>query len=312
VVGHAFHAGVLAALHETTGWDPDHAEVVVGTSAGSVVGALLRAGFPSADLFARATGAPVSATAARLVADAGFGAAPPPLPSRPPRLERRRAPASPEMFLRAARAPHRVRPGALLAAAMPAGEVPSELVAAGLRPLFAAGWPARPLWICALRLRDGRRVVFGREGAPEADVADAVAASCAIPGFFEPVPIDGERYVDGGAHSLTNAGLLARRDLDLVVVSSPMSVTGRGLRASIDMPARRLARAALGQAASRIRRQGTPVLAFQPTAADLDLMGLNAMDPERRGPVALQARESTRRRLERSDVADRLAVLAAS
>ena len=43
-VGHAFHAGVLAALADETGWDAREAEVVVGTSAGSVVGALLRAG----------------------------------------------------------------------------------------------------------------------------------------------------------------------------------------------------------------------------------------------------------------------------
>ena len=45
VVGHAYHAGVLAALEEATGWDPRDAEVIVGTSAGSVVGSLLRAGF---------------------------------------------------------------------------------------------------------------------------------------------------------------------------------------------------------------------------------------------------------------------------
>lgn len=311
VVGHAFHAGVLTALAEATGWDPDGAEVVVGTSAGSVVGSLLRAGFPAADLYARATGGPLSAPATRLVARAGLGAGPPTLPSRPPRSQGRRTMASPEMFLRAALAPLRVRPGALVAAAMPEGEVPSELVAGGLRPLFRSGWPDRPLWICALRLGDGRRVVFGREGAPAAGVAEAVAASCAIPGFFEPVTIESERYVDGGAHSLTNAALLARLGLDLVVISSPMSAAGRGLRPSIDLPARQLARASLGREAVRIRRRGTPVLAFQPTFADLDVMGLNAMDPERRGPVARQARESTLRRLERADVRDRLASLSA-
>src|SRR6185369_6425583 len=60
VVGHAFHAGVLAALTEKTGWDPRAAEVVVGTSAGSVVGALLRAGASAPDLLARATGQPLS------------------------------------------------------------------------------------------------------------------------------------------------------------------------------------------------------------------------------------------------------------
>ena len=38
-VGHAFHAGVLAALSDETGWDAGDAEVIVGTSAGSLVGA---------------------------------------------------------------------------------------------------------------------------------------------------------------------------------------------------------------------------------------------------------------------------------
>lgn len=308
-VGHAFHAGVLAELAEATGWDPRDAEVVVGTSAGSVVGALLRAGVSAADLAARATGAPLSPEGARLAARAGGPAS---VPSRPPRrgvgFPRM---ASPGTFVRAAFPLFRpVRPGALFAAALPAGQVPTELVAAGLRSLLATGWPDRELWVCAVRLDTGRQVVFGREGAPGGvDVADAVAASCAIPAFFEPVEIGGARYVDGGAHSPTNADLLAGRGLDLVVVVSPMSVAGNRLRPSLDLPARRLARLYLGWEAARVRRADTPVLAFQPAAADLAVMGLNAMDPARRGPVTRQARESTRRRLERPDVRDRLELL---
>jgi NTE family protein len=308
-VGHAFHAGVLAELADATGWDPRHAEVVVGTSAGSVVGALLRAGVSAADLAARATGAPLSPEGALLVARTGGPAS---IPSRPPRrgagLPRM---ASPGTFVRAAfpRFPL-VRPAALAAAALPAGQVPTELVAAGLRPLFTGGWPGRELLVCAVRLGTGRRVVFGSEGARQGvDVADAVAASCAIPAFFEPVEIGGVRYVDGGVHSPTNADLLAGLDLDLVVVVSPMSVAGNRLRPSLDLPARRMARVYLGREAARVRRSGTPVLAFQPVAADLAVMGLNAMDPARRGPVTRQARESTRRRLERADVQDRLELL---
>ncbi len=101
------------------------------------------------------------------------------------------------------------RPGVMLAGALPAGAVPTELVAAAFRPLFGSEWPERNLWLTAVRLRDGNRVVFGRPGAPPAPVADAVAASCAIPSFFEPVTIGGVPFVDGGAHSPTNADLLA-------------------------------------------------------------------------------------------------------
>jgi NTE family protein len=309
VVGHAYHAGVLAALAEATGWDPRESEIIVGTSAGSVVGALLRAGISAPDLAARATGAPLSPEGARIAAQAGGG--PPVIPSRPPRRDRGLPRmASPGTFARAALPPFRpVRPGVLAAAALPAGQVPSELVAAGLRPMFPDGWPRRPLWVCAVRLDSGRRTVFGRNGAPGADLADAVAASCAIPGFFEPVVIGGVRYVDGGTHSPTNADLLAGRELDLVIVSSPMSVTGRRVRPSLDLPARRLARLYLGQEAARVRRRGASVLAFQPTDEDRAAMGLNAMDPARREPVALQARESTLRRLERADARDRVELL---
>src|SRR5450432_3427349 len=83
VVGHAFHAGVLAAVAESTGWDPRDADVIVGTSAGSVVGALLRAGASAPDLAARATGAPVSAAGQRLIDRAAEGSRDlPPIPSR--------------------------------------------------------------------------------------------------------------------------------------------------------------------------------------------------------------------------------------
>src|SRR6478735_7027457 len=57
-VGHAVHAGVLAALGDVCGWDARRADVVVGTSAGSVVAVLLRAGMPPADLIQRGSRLP--------------------------------------------------------------------------------------------------------------------------------------------------------------------------------------------------------------------------------------------------------------
>ncbi|HEY3483993.1 MAG TPA: patatin-like phospholipase family protein, partial [Ilumatobacteraceae bacterium] len=52
VAGLAFHAGTLAALHHDTGWDPATADIVVGTSAGSIAGCILRAGISTEDLAA--------------------------------------------------------------------------------------------------------------------------------------------------------------------------------------------------------------------------------------------------------------------
>src|SRR5947208_6773124 len=60
VVGGAYHAGALTALEHDLGWDPRDANVIVGTSAGSLVGALLRTGIPASDLAAWTVGAPLS------------------------------------------------------------------------------------------------------------------------------------------------------------------------------------------------------------------------------------------------------------
>lgn len=311
-VGHAYHAGVLDGLCDTTGWDPRDAEVIVGTSAGSVVGSLLRAGFSPRDLAARSTGEPLSPEGADLVARSERAGGSSRMPSRPPARRGLPRMASPGLLARAALRPFWMnRPGVMLAGALPAGAVPTELVAAAFRPLFGAGWPDRDLWLTAVRLRDGRRVVFGRDGAPPAHVADAVAASCAIPSFFAPVSIGGVTYVDGGAHSPTNADLLAERNLDLVIVSSPMSVVGNRLRPALDLPARRLCQFYLGQEVARIRRRGVPVLTFQPTGDDLRAMGMNAMDQTRRKPVTEQARESARTKLDRDDVRTMLGILSA-
>jgi NTE family protein len=307
VVGHAFHTGVLAALHEETGWDARDSELIVGTSAGSGVAALLRAGLSPADLLARATGASLSADGTRVAAR--VGAPPATVPSAPPGIDFLAGMAAPTRLLAAARRPWEVRLGTLAAAVLPAGRVSSELIAAPYRSLFDVSWPARSTWICAVHLDSGRRVVFGRDGAPPASIADAVAASCAIPSFFMPVTIGGTRYVDGGAHSPTNVDVVAEQSLDLVVVSSPMSSARGGPRVGLDTAARRLFRLYLGREADVVRRRGVPVVAFQPSAADGAVMGLNAMDADRRRPVAEHMHAVTRRRLRETKLRDRLAAL---
>lgn len=308
VVGHAFHAGVLSALAEATKWDPRSAEIIVGTSAGSRVGAMLRAGVSAGDLAAFATGDPPSEDGARFLARVGPPAKLPPFTLAGLFADLPTA-SSPRFLLRAALRPWESRFGTVLAAALPAGRVSTEEMVAGLRQALGEGWPDRPLWICAVKLDDGRRVVFGQGGAPATAVATAVAASSAIPGFFTPVEHDGVRYVDGGVHSPTNLDLLQGLGLDLVVVSSPMSTVGGTLRFSADFPSRLLSRLRLAQEAQRVRALGTAVVAFQPNPADQLVMGSNAMDPSRRRLVVHQARESVLRRLERKDFRKRLAAL---
>jgi hypothetical protein len=72
LVGDRNDAGaVRAALAEATKWDPRSAEIIVGTSAGSRVGAMLRAGVSAGDLAAFAAGDPPSEDGARFLARLG-------------------------------------------------------------------------------------------------------------------------------------------------------------------------------------------------------------------------------------------------
>jgi NTE family protein len=276
------------------------------------VGAIVRAGMGPADVFARATGGQLSPDAGRLVAEAGI-ATPYAAPRFGPTPARGMAPASPAVALRAL-TPWNPRLGLLAAGGLPRGAHDTSLLSEGIGRLHGDRWPERPLWLCAVRLRDGDLVVFGRDEAATAGVTvgQAVGASCAIPGFYAPVQIKGEDHVDGGAHSPTNADLLADVAPALVVVSSPMSLDRRAARRPRPERFLRLAhRTRLLREVGVLRRARIPVVTFQPGDEDLAVFGTpaDAMNPEVRAPVAHRAKETTLRRLDRPDVREALAAL---
>jgi NTE family protein len=149
--------------------------------------------------------------------------------------------------------------------------------------------------------------VFGREGAPPTDVARAVAASCAIPGYFHPVEIDGEAYVDGGVHSPTNADALRHDDLDVVLVSSPMSIDVRSVRPALDVGLRLLAHRYLRRETAVLRRRGARVIAFEPAGSLASVMGVNALSGARIDEIEQASAEHAREVLARhGDVVDLL------
>lgn len=279
LVGHAWHIGVMAGLADVTGWDPRHAELIMGTSAGAVIGAELRAGLQPADLLR-----------------SGGGAAPTTLP-QPVLGARSWRPAAPGMAVRAALA--RAPAGLLAAGLAPAGRRDTAIIGDAVARLYPDGcrWPEQALWVCAVRLGDGERFVFSGQG--DTDVATAVSASCAMSGFFTPVPVGGHLYVDGGARSVTNADLVAGAGFDLVLVSSPMSFD----RATVVRPRWRAPTAAhlqrtvhatrLRREVAELRRHGANVVTFEPGPPDLSIMGSVAMDFGRRAAVTEQARAST-------------------
>ncbi len=320
-VGSAWHAGVLAALAESTGWDARDAELVVGTSTGSIIAASVRAGLSPADHLARAVGKPMTLEGEEILA-AVDEAPPVPLPEHPLMPALPMVPAAPQV-LAAALAPWTpTRPRTAVVGMLPRGRVPIDALADRIRALPLPPWPTEPLWICTVRLSDGQRVVFGRDDVAVDDVGTAAHASCAIPGVFQPVRIGQEEYVDGGSHSPTNADLTAGCGFDLVVVSSPMSTDASGAIAMRDLVdvarsvaslgGRALPTWSLRQETTSIRSAGTPVLTIQPTAADLPVFGLNSMDRNKVPAVAEQAYQSTLRRLDHPGAGAELGILHAS
>jgi NTE family protein len=278
VVGQAYQAGVLAALEHEVGWDPRDAELVVGSSAGSVTGAALRLGVAASDMAAWATGGELSPQGNAFFSAIAGADADLPAPSPADLLRGWRLPTM-ALLARTARKPWALRPAAAASTLLPAGRYDLRERTAVLDELGDGEWPDG-LWICAARRDHGRRVVFGRPGAPPARLSGAVAASCAIPGYFAPVPIGTREYVDGGVHSATNADVLVRCELDTVVVVSSMSAAhGRSGRA--DAAIRWAMHRRLEAEVRRLRARGTEVVRIEPSARSLAAMGLNAMAEDR-------------------------------
>ena len=275
--GTAFHAGVLTALAETAGFDARSAELLVGTSAGATVAALTRSGFPPQEYVARMTGAALSAEAA--LALGGI----PPLAQPPARASARRwKPAEPHLAVDLLRNRQRYPWGIWATALLPEGTVPTEATGARMGPGFRE-WPTQPTWLTAVNLADGARVVFGRDSEPV--LGDAVAASCAVPGYFAPVKIDGSRYVDGGAHSIMNLDLVAGLGLDLVIASAPMAMAATKPSRLSDL-ARLPAARQLQHEVSLVQDGGTQVRVIAPDAHLMRVMGLNSMQVKKRPVVA--------------------------
>jgi NTE family protein len=200
VTGIAWMLGVIAGLAEA-GVDLERADLTVGTSAGSVVGAQLAAGIPVEKLYAAQLDGGGAEIAARLGFRAMVGWGWAALSSRDPQRARVRIG---RMALRADTMPEERR-RAVFEARLPVHQ-----------------WPDHDLRVTASDAQSGEFVVFDRTSGVA--LVDAVGASCAVPGVWPPVTIGGRRYVDGGVRSPTNADLAA--GCARVVVLAPI---GRGV-----------------------------------------------------------------------------------
>jgi NTE family protein len=209
-----------------------------------------------------------------------FGTAHPDLaPLRPLNMVLRRPSLPhPGMVLSAIRRPREFRPLRAALSLLGPGDFDIEEQLSALGQMDS--WPSDDLWITTVRRHDGKHVVFGRKGAPEAPLHLAVAASCAVPGYFAPVKIGRHAYVDGGAHSPTSADLLKDRDLDVVIVVSPMSGPAAlpyDLYGASRLHSARLA----AREVKTLRDRGTTVVVFRPGKAEQAAMGNDFLAADR-------------------------------
>ncbi|TDC30809.1 patatin-like phospholipase family protein [Micromonospora sp. 15K316] len=231
---------------------PAEADLVVRTSAGSVVGAQLRSGRPVQESYAAQLASAQGEVAARFGPAAVLRLAWAGSRSRDPVRARARIGA---MAL-AARAPSEASRRAMIESRLPVRE-----------------WPRGRLLVTAVDAGSGEFVVFDADSG--VSLVDAVGASCAVPGVWPPVTIGDRRYVDGGMRSPVNADLAvgARR----VVVLAPTTA------AFGPMPR-------LAAQVATLRAQGARVVVVSPDPTARAAIGRNVLDPARRAAAARAGR----------------------
>jgi NTE family protein len=311
VLGGAWLTGALHAIASETGWDPGSADYIVGTSAGSMVGALLACGVPPWLMLDRpAAGRIAQAEAGARREDRSGGSS--------YRFERGLplGPGSWRLALASLARPTRYSPAAVVSGWLPRGIVSTQPLKDTIGRVCGQGWAPHPnYWAVAVDYGTGRRVAFGRTGAPAAELRDAVAASCAIPGFYRAVEIGGRPYVDGGVRSTSNLDLLREEPLDLVLALNPMSslddAAARSVSERLALRMRQAAGRRLGSEAKRLREAGHEVMLIQPAARDLAAMGSNLMSARRRSEVIRAAVSSVTEQLRGGALGERLSALPA-
>jgi NTE family protein len=272
IVGEAWMGGLIAGLQDATGFDPRTCEHFVGTSAGSIVAAGLAGGVDPAsrlDQLPEQPAAPVAGPPSRSLLGGAlrFGRGAGATAFAPLAALALRSTA----FSGAA-----VRRAAL--SRLPAGKRSLAGLGKSIEQL-GLEWDGR-LLVVAVEVETGRRVVFGMPGETQLSPADAVEASCAIPGVFRPIRASGRTYVDGGAWSLTNLDVAPATDGTRVLCLNP---TGSlGAMASLRGAVGPLSRSVAAVESLALQRRGAIVTTLSPDPAAAQAMGSDFMDTRRR------------------------------
>jgi len=297
ITGAAYEFAALMAIRMATGWNPDDADIIIGTSAGATVAAVTRANRLSIETL---TGGDHSRDQyidhmnrflLRKTRPTGFG-----------------------RWIRHGLLPGLRNPGLAMALGGPAPFDPGGIAdyVEHLAGPLAHSWPEKRTLITAYDLEDRRLVVFGCDDAPRATLGQAVAASSAVPMVYQPVVIGGRTYVDGGVASGTSAHLIfehTKQPLDFILIIAPMAGeverdNARFYESLFD----RLGAEALTRELEIIEATwpDTDVVVLRPDDAILAAARPNPMSVEQTIPTFLRTLTFLRRELAASHVSDLL------
>lgn len=304
LIGLAYHAGALKALDDE-GVDVTGADVIVGTSAGAIIGSYLASGWKQTDFYDYAYRRhPNSSKDPESMDEQVAQIFEPKWNSAQERVRRYVGSA---FALASSRGHlHRLNKGRAplhhLRKFFPSGMYATDRTRERLSEELPHEWPREGLMISTVELYSGKRVAFGHPSAPEAPLPDAVLASTAIPGVFPPVRINGGQYVDGGAHSATSLDLAVHAGCDRIICIAPLGYRGEGAM-SLDpkvwgpMLTRQFFARSLKKEVVQARSLGIEVLVIRPSIDELRQLGSNAMRSFDRQAVTTVAREGTKRLL---------------
>ncbi|TDC93404.1 patatin-like phospholipase family protein [Saccharopolyspora aridisoli] len=294
VLGACWSIGALRALETVGGCDPRTCDTIVGTSSGSVISAMLACGTSAQDLDASQR-----CPDEGVLAEHAFNCANPLLLRSPLSLP---GLGSPRLLARCLANPLGAPLLHWCTALAPCGRGSLGALRELMEHIAGSHSARSPLKVVATDYDDGRREVFHPGTDDALTLAEAVVASCSVPGLFPPVTIAGRRYVDGAVGSSTNANLLLDEDVDTAIVVAPMAAK------SVDRPlsplthAERLLRRRvtdrLTAEVAELHEAGIDTTVLAPTAEDLAAIGVNMLNCSRRLSVMDTALRTTSQQLE--------------
>jgi NTE family protein len=269
-VGIAWESGLVAGLAQA-GCDLGQADFIMGTSAGSFVGARLALGAE-----ARTLADPIIAD--RIPGDEDRPRSAPSASGSLPDLTK--------LMTLMAEAQGGTRNPVDVRAEIGAWALSQPTIAedaflqtfgTSFANLPADAWPERGYACTAIDAETGAFQLWTKDAG--VGVVRAVASSCSVPGLYPPVTLKGRRYIDGGMRSPTNADMAVGHDLVVVV-----AVQARGGGAANPLGERMAAR--FNEEIETLKGGGSTVVTMTPDEASLESFGPNMMDFRRRPGAA--------------------------